>query len=792
MGKKVKKGNEAPCKDTFESLLIKSKTPATSVLMLKSPEEEVLVKACEAIYKFAEKGDENRVSLLELGALEPLCQLITHNDKLVRRNAFMALGIMATNGDVKSMLKTLHVIPALIDKLPLEEDTVVHEFATLCLASLSVDFDCKVQIFDSKALPPLIQLLSNPDPDVKKNTLETIFNMVQDHPSRQAVHQLGGLAPLLELLKSDFPIIQQLALKTLEILTIDNDTHAAFRDQKGFDRLMDFLNNKEFNDLHVEALQVVANCMKDRESLRLIHQVGGLTRLMQFIFSPTMPEIQSNAVECIARVAQDSVNRKLLHEQDVEKALVELLFVESDSVKTAACHAVAAMSLHLASQDSFRDLDGIHAVVPLLRCESPKLKEAAAQALSHLTHNNQLNAAAVYEAKGDQALVQELHVSCTSTVAHAAATLANMAEQELLRCSILSHGAVQALVEPLQSTDTNTLFQATRCLAVLTCDTEARTKLRNAGCLQPLVNLLHYSHQEVRRNACWAISVCANDEPTAVEMCRLGALELLQQINQSVNRRNKFSELAMDKLLDSNLPIKYSLMDRLNSTDITTDGFYDAGQVRVGQKFLTLEELSKQPVDQRRPIIVVNIAVDRGQMQDDGQKEDDEVTKQHESSSEKPWTMTYDTSFQVLVTKATQSILPLNDDSEQYAALARLVSEAMGGVVEEEGLYEFQWELHLSQLKFELCSNLVPIGRIRKGFHCHRAVLFKCLADRIGVSCTLVRGEYNRAWNVVLVSRGTPSIGCLPQLCPYIVDLMHQPGRLLKANTPAAIQYQSI
>lgn len=43
-------------------------------------------------------GDENKVSLLGLGALEPLCQLITHVNKLVRRNAVMALGIMANSG----------------------------------------------------------------------------------------------------------------------------------------------------------------------------------------------------------------------------------------------------------------------------------------------------------------------------------------------------------------------------------------------------------------------------------------------------------------------------------------------------------------------------------------------------------------------------------------------------------------------------------------------------------------------------------------------------------------------
>ncbi|XP_071398841.1 armadillo repeat-containing protein 3 [Centroberyx affinis] len=799
MGKKSKRETETPCKDTFEPLPIESKLPATVVLLLSSPEEDVLLKACEAIYKFADKGDENKVALLGLGALEPLCQLIVHNNKLVRRNAFMALGIMATNGDVKNALKKVDVIPSIIEKLSLEEDTVVHEFATLCLASLSVDFVCKVQIFDKEGLPPLIQLLSSSDPDVTKNTLETIFNLVQDYPSLQALHELGGIPPLLELLKSDFPLIQQLALKTLENVTTDKDTCTTFREEQGFEKLMDFLSNKDFNDLHVEALQVVANCVGDSESLQLIHQGGGLTRLMEFVLAPSMPEIQSNAVKCITKVAQGAENRKLLHEQDVEKALVELLSAEGDSVKTAACHAVAAMSLHRASKDSFRDLDGIRAVVQLLSSESWALREAAAQALANLTHSNQLNACAVYEAGGHETLVQQLHDGCPGTVAHAAAALANMAKQEVLRCGILSHGAARALVEPLKSADTHILVHATLCLAVLACNAEARAELRNAGGLAPLVNLLCSNHKDVRHNACWAVSVCASDEPTAVEMCKFGALELLQEINQSVNRRSRFSELAMARLLDFNLSVKYSLTGRLASTDITTDGFYDVGQVRAGQQVLTLEELSKQPVNQRRPIIAVNIAADQRPFvslyskwkwkEDDKHKDEEGSKAQHE----KPWAMMFDASLKVLVTEATKSILPLSDESEQYAALARLVSEAMGGAVEVDRLHEFPWELHLSELKFELHSNVVPIGRISKGIYCHRAMLFKCLADRIGVSCTLVRGEYNRAWNEVLIIPGAPSTpGCSPQPCRYIVDLMHQPGSLLKASTPAAIQYQTI
>uniref|UniRef100_A0A665WDD4 Armadillo repeat containing 3 n=1 Tax=Echeneis naucrates TaxID=173247 RepID=A0A665WDD4_ECHNA len=780
MGKKVKKESETPCKETFEALPVESKTPATTVLLLSSPEEDIVIKACEAIHIFAEKGDENKVSLLELGALGPLCQLIAHNNKLVRRNAFMALGIMAINGDVKKALKKMDVIPQLIDKLSLEEDTVVHEFATLCLASLSVDFVCKVQIFDNNGLPPLIELLSSQDPDVKKNSLESIFNLVQvrevakyifDYQCRLAFHELGGIPPLLELLNSDFP---------------------------------------DLSDLHAEALRVLANCLRDSERVQLIHKDGGLKRLIDFLLTSNVSEIQTGAVQCITRVAQSYENRKLLHELNLEKTLIELMSVSEIGVKTATCQAVAAMSLHLASKDCFRDLGGIPAVVQGLSSESPKLREATTQALSNLTYNNHHNALAVYKAGGHEILIQLLRGSCSRTVANASATLGNMARQEVVRCRILSHGAIHALVEPLNSTDKWVLVNTTQCLAALVCDTEARAELLRAGGLHPLVNLLQSHDKDVLNNACLTINVCASDEATAVEMCKFGALELLQEINQSVNRRSSLSQLAMMSLLDFNLSVKYSLTGHLAFSDIINDGFYDAGKFPTGQRILTLEELSRQPVNQHRPIIVVNTA--------------SEYEANIAASGLKIWAkITYtkhkiDLSSELLMLLFSFKVTPNSDGNTQkgvnhylpvpghktntsafvtcFVSMylgVRLVSEVMGGAVKMEKLHEFPWVLHLSELKFQLHSNIIPIGSIRRGFYCHRALLFKCLADCMGMSSTLVRGEYNRAWNEILVFSGNPSShGHSSQPCRFIIDLMHQPGSLLGATTPAAVQYQTI
>lgn len=63
--------------------------------------------------------------------------------------------------------------------LPCQWDPAVQEFGTLCLSCLSTDSCCQVQILDNKGLPLLVNFLSNADPDVQKNSLDIIYNLIQ-------------------------------------------------------------------------------------------------------------------------------------------------------------------------------------------------------------------------------------------------------------------------------------------------------------------------------------------------------------------------------------------------------------------------------------------------------------------------------------------------------------------------------------------------------------------------------------------------------------------------------------
>ncbi|XP_047724394.1 armadillo repeat-containing protein 3 isoform X4 [Prionailurus viverrinus] len=833
MGKKVKKEAEPPPKDVFDPLTIESKKAATVVLMLNSPEEEILAKACEAIYRFALKGEENKATLLELGAVEPLTKLLTHEDKIVRRNATMIFGILASNNDVKKLLRELDVMNSVIAQLAPEEEVVIHEFASLCLANMSAEYTSKVQILEHGGLEPLVRLLASPDPDVKKNSVECIYNLTQDFQCRAALQELNAIPPILDLLKSEYPVIQLLALKTLGIITNDKEARATLRDNQGVDHLIKILETKELNDLHIEALAVIANCLEDMDTLVLIQQTGGLKKLLSFAENSTIPDIQKNAAKAITKAAYDPENRKLFHEQEVEKCLVALLGSENDETKIAASQAISAMCENTGSKEFFNN-QGIPQLILLLKSDSEEVREAASLALANLTTCHPANAKAVAEADGVDPLVNILSSRRDGAVANAATVLANVAMQEPLRAGLQSHGVSSALLGPLRSANTVVQSKAALTVAATACDVEARTELRNSGGLEPLVELLRSKHDEVRRHASWAVMVCANDELTAVELCKLGALAILEEVNLSVSRKNKFSEAAYNKLLNNNLSLKYSLTGYLSSSNIISDGFYDYGRINPGTKLLPLKDLCLQePSDQRAILLVNSKSSDvspppstedkssdvgygrsisssssfrraskektkkgRGKKEEEKVKEEEEVSTlpklMGEGSPEKEWYPPFDPDFRVYVYEVTKSIFPITDIKEQIEVLARYVAEKMGGKMSKEKLHNFSWELHVSELKFQLKSNVVPIGQIKKGIFYHRALLFKALADKIGIGCSLVRGEYGRAWNEVQLMNESRKglIGALPPPEVYIVDLMFHPGGLMKLRSREADLYR--
>lgn len=140
-----------------------------------------------------------------------------------------------------------------------------------------------------------------------------------------------------------------------------------------------------------------------------------------------------------------------------------------------------------------------------------------------------------------------------------------------------------------------------------------------------------------------------------------------------------------------------------------------------------------------------------------------------------------------------------SDEREKIRLLAEMVSARLGGAVAVSAVRTQSWPMATSDLKQALNTNVLPLNQVGSssayrgsavtsdtrllfaqiccGTYFHRALLFKVLADQCGIPSALIRGQYQRAYNVAYL----PS--------PHVVDIMHVPGAVYEIGSPDGLAH---
>ncbi|XAR63955.1 Non-specific serine/threonine protein kinase [Bertholletia excelsa] len=115
--------------------------------------------------------------------------------------------------------------------------------------------------------------------------------------------------------------------------------------------------------------------------------------------------------------------------------------------------------------------------------------------------------------------------------------------------------------------------------------------------------------------------------------------------------------------------------------------------------------------------------------------------------------------------------------SDVVKMLAALVSDYMGGPVMDPDNMLRAWKSLDYSLKATIGSMVLPLGSLTLGLARHRALLFKVLADSLGIPCRLVKGQqYTGAEDAAI------SFVKMDDGREYIVDLMADPGTLIPSD----------
>lgn len=109
--------------------------------------------------------------------------------------------------------------------------------------------------------------------------------------------------------------------------------------------------------------------------------------------------------------------------------------------------------------------------------------------------------------------------------------------------------------------------------------------------------------------------------------------------------------------------------------------------------------------------------------------------------------------------------------------LAELVTEHMGGAVRDANIILERWIESSTKLRKSLHTSVLPVGSLKVGLSRHRALLFKVLADYVGITCRLVKGSHYTG-----VEDDAVNIIKLADESEFLVDLMGAPGTLIPVD----------
>jgi hypothetical protein len=120
---------------------------------------------------------------------------------------------------------------------------------------------------------------------------------------------------------------------------------------------------------------------------------------------------------------------------------------------------------------------------------------------------------------------------------------------------------------------------------------------------------------------------------------------------------------------------------------------------------------------------------------------------------------------------------PVADVTLLVQRLAEFVTQHMGGPVKDANIMLARWMERSTELRTSLHTSVLPIGTLKIGLLRHRALLFKVLADNVGINCRLVKGSHytgneDDAVNVIKLADESE----------FLVDLMGAPGTLIPAD----------
>nr|XP_034193307.1 armadillo repeat-containing protein 3 isoform X1 [Osmia lignaria] len=608
-------------KDKFDPVRLEIKYPGTAILLLKCQEKPVLLAAAAALAKYGSKAKGNLEVLFDLDIVDSVIPLITHEDLFTRRFAAKLLAEMVTIPNVLHfLLDSDYYIPHFAKVLINDNDLFMQEFSSLILAEISKDMFGAAKILKQcQNMDFLFERIQSPDPDVKKNNIEIIYNLLEDPTGATAIINTKNLnlSAVYQLYNSVYPEIQKLALNVIANLVSRNQDEYLqdlFRRSNGLQALLKFLDNVEWEDVHSEAFRILRLAADNPVTAETFDDIGGIKQMLGYLEDTSHSKLFVEALDVAVCLSHTPRGRQALYRYGIVDYLLRTLVgnVQPD-IYEISCHSIGTMSLYDKAAKDLTESGCTKNILDIMKNENFKWspRHAALFALNQLLKCDVKNCENFLNAQGQNYFLrlirQPIGKIPVEILVGIIECLTTIARNEILRSAIINADTIDAMCASFELTCTSmNEFKIACCnaLSVFCIDNAGRVAFLKVNGPNRLYNMLSdVKSTAIRNSAAQLVQLLCADPVLADAFVSARYLNYMLS-NRLIARLVPSWDTCIEALFNSHLPIKFAFTGRLSLHDITRDGFYVLR--RNVCKFPTLDEIFHFKFCPLEPIYVVN------------------------------------------------------------------------------------------------------------------------------------------------------------------------------------------
>ncbi|KAL1505666.1 hypothetical protein ABEB36_005173 [Hypothenemus hampei] len=797
----------------------------TSVTILDSPENDVVLEALLFLSKYADINKNNVVNLVKIGTVEKLLNNLKKNICILRLSVRLLSNLLGCEEGIYELDQDKYNDKVIdIATMYMEhKDSHVKGFCVEILAKIANSCRITTLIFKVDLFNPIFDHMRS-----LKSGNVLYFTMLLFY---ELINAPAAVCVLPECPRYDLNvIISHLHHKENKISNIVLDIleklsryglpflQESLKKYGVMEKMFKIVMNEEKLEQHQHAFNIIHNCLNSNETCSYFVESIEFLELCQWL-KTCNPKFFLPLIEIFITLTAIPEMKQILFDLSVEETIMYFFKYKNKLLINKTCKAISNMTTHKYCCETMLTpviADILIEILQRQNDEEDRYNEVALKTVFHFTRRY-ARALSIFLDRNFSPVLLNYFLEKSEYITEESFL---MVLEILYKC--LVHPAYQKdflteeiLNKILQLFRNGSVTVSTMCCEIMsnivTLESFRKFFLRKKGASVCMEVLNNTNDLNLLTQTFFLIFCCLVYEDVAMVLLHSGLIGIMKKINSYILEKIPIHKKVKKLALQFYPPIKFYETGRMEITEKLPNKFYVINGLWNGP-FPFLEILEMMHVSPYSTIYIVDYSyevvkgseieipsqISLGTVESSVSRSSGSLTESESNISTPEVPSVFDINYghiskDVFLPRYIYHLQKYEKYIEggienRIRLLAEYVDILLCGVKENLTLPQkiHEYRLHIECLKQKLGNNIIPVGFLRMGFHCERALLFKALADKICIPCSLVKGSLKVYWNEVALFEETEN---QKQIKFYIVDLIHHIGNLMLVGSREANKY---